>query len=73
MLYSPEKVCRFVVAAAILHNIRRNLKLQEDEDFVFPDHFDEETITTPSPSLPDAQITRLGKEKRDEICARFFA
>ncbi len=34
LMYTPKKVCKFVVVCVMLHNIRRGLRLREDEDMV---------------------------------------
>jgi hypothetical protein len=69
MIYQPGKVCKIIVACAVLHNLRRKLKIREDEEFeVQPDLFQD------PPSNPAQQnaLFQLGNEVRNSIRERFF-
>lgn len=48
-MYSPKKVCMFVIACVMLHNIRRGLRLQEDEDYLEDDMEDTDDILMEEP------------------------
>ena len=36
LMYKPEKVCKLIIACCILHNIRRYLRLPQDEEYNHP-------------------------------------
>jgi len=69
LLYSPLKVCKFIIATAVLHNMRRKLKLPEDE--AFADVEGEEEEETP-PDMDDNAITTAGNRVRKSIIETHF-
>jgi len=74
MLYSPEKAFKIIMSTAVLHNIRRSLKLPEDEEFqVDPDMFEfENQDNTINTETLESNIRRQGISRRDEIREGFF-
>jgi len=70
LLYSPRKVCNIVLATAVLHNIRRNLKLPEDETFTAAEEDDSENDI--DPNLEENAITLEGHRVRNKIIQTHF-
>ncbi len=67
MLYSPKNAFHFIVATAVLHNIRRGLYLQEDEDFEVqpdPDLFDfDKDVNSGAPAHANTKYSYEGSIK----------
>jgi len=72
-MYKPKKVCKFVVATAVLHNIRRSLKLDEDEEFLANDTNANYNDDAPVNDLTAQEIHAGGNEIRDEIRLNHFS
>jgi len=70
LLYKPLKVCRFIVATSVLHNIRRSLKLTEDEEYLEneQDMNDEDEYVNHTPQ----QLQAAGNQVRDNIRLNYF-
>lgn len=68
--YDPEKVCKFITAVSVLHNIRRRLRLQEDENFQI--RLNENENIPAQPNQTDAQLTIAGNAIRQHIILTYF-
>ena len=73
MLYTPEKAFKFIMATAVLHNMRRDLNLQEDEEFEVPtEMFLEEDDDGIQEMATGNELLNRGHAIRDEIRLGFF-
>jgi hypothetical protein len=70
MIYSPSRACTIIAATAVLHNMRRDLKLTEDEEMLIVD--DVEEVLARGERVPENDISREGLRVREEIVQGFF-
>jgi len=72
MIYRPAKVCRIIMAAGILHNMRRKLRLPEDEEFDLPPNLIDADDNLEANSSDQAYHI-AGIQCREDITNNFFA
>lgn len=70
-MYKPWKVCRMIIAGAVLHNMRRNLRLNEDEDFLAQPELYETDIESVR-NTAEAGYFAAGNAVREDIAKKFF-
>lgn len=70
LLYRPTKVCKIITACAVLHNIRRELSLPEDENFEVDE--DDEQNNTSSPVSAE-RIAILAEQIRNELVQGYMS
>jgi hypothetical protein len=67
--YRPERVIDIIAATVFLHNLRRRLKLREDEAFIA-------NLEPVNDQIPveerDAELTRIGNNNRDHLVRNYF-
>ena len=66
MVYSPQKVCKIVVASCIIHNIaiRHGMPLEAPEDVEPPENIDDPPYR--------ANEMAEGRRSREDIIRRYF-
>ena len=69
LLYTPAKVCKIVCSTLVLHNIRRKLRLPEDEEFI-PEPDPETPVC--EDNLADNALTVLGNQLRRNLIDNYF-
>jgi len=63
LLYTPIKVCKIIIATAVLHNIRRDLRIYEDETYEV-EEMEADSITR---NLEQNAITVQGHQVRRNL------
>jgi hypothetical protein len=71
LLYEPETACQIITATAVLHNMRRELKLDEDNDII-NNLLRDNTPSVCAQNLEDNIITHEGRRVREEIVTNYF-
>ena len=70
LMYSPEKACKIIVVAAILHNLRRKLRLSVDESFEVPPALFEDVLQFGNAC--DSALFQAGNQLRQTVTNNFF-
>ena len=69
--YKPEKCCKIITASAVLHNLRRRCRLEEDEVFMEDEEGEDNEHEPPPPQQQNA-IQIRGIAVRNEIIRSHF-